>query len=81
LRAGEWLKVDRVLAYAGAMILVSTATITWMLAGHGLEDPAGRTVGTDFVSFWTVSWALLNGHLNAIYVPSLTSPIRALWGT
>jgi hypothetical protein len=40
-----------------------------MLAGHGITDPAGRPVGTDFVSFWTVSSMLHNGQERAIYVP------------
>jgi hypothetical protein len=39
-----------------------------MLMGHGITDPAGRSVGTDFVSFWTVSAMLHNGHERAIYV-------------
>lgn len=51
------------------IIAVSVAIIIWSLAGRGINDPAGRPVGTDFVSFWTVSSALLTGSEHAIYSP------------
>src|SRR5271169_1390557 len=31
------------------------------LDGDGQYRPMGGPIGTDFVSFWTVLWALLNG--------------------
>lgn len=76
LRDGKWLTLGRARAYATIMIGISVATIGWALSGPGLDDPAGRPVGTDFVSFWTVSWALLNGHLNAIYDPTALAALE-----
>ena len=70
LRDAEWLTLTRVNAYASAMIVFSAAIIIWALSGKGIDDPAGRAVGTDFVSFWTVSWTLLNGHPDAVYFPA-----------
>jgi alpha-1,2-mannosyltransferase len=69
LRDAAWLTPGRLRAYATAMIVVTACVVAWSLMGHGIEDPAGRPVGTDFVSFWTVSWALLHGHSGEIYVP------------
>ncbi len=40
-----------------------------MLTGRGANDPMGRPVGTDFLSFWTVSWSLLHGHERDVYAP------------
>jgi alpha-1,2-mannosyltransferase len=78
LRDADWLTPQRVRVYATLMIIFSAASIAWTFTGRGFDDPTGRAVGTDFVSFWTVSWALLNGHQNAIYDPTA---LAALEGT
>jgi alpha-1,2-mannosyltransferase len=70
LRDASWLTRRRIRDYATMLIVASLAVIIWLLAGHGLRDPSGRPIGTDFVSFWTVSWALHNDHLAVIYVPA-----------
>jgi hypothetical protein len=44
------------------------AVLVWNLSGPGDFDPAGHPVGTDFVSFWTVS-SLTRHDLAAIYHP------------
>jgi hypothetical protein len=43
--------------------------MTWVLSGHGMADPMGRPVGTDFLRLWTASYSLLNGEGRAIYDP------------
>jgi hypothetical protein len=58
------------------LIAASTAIIVWTLMGHGLTDPAGRPVGTDFVSFWTVSGMLHNSLERAIYVPETLAALE-----
>ena len=69
LRDAPWLTPDRLRAFATILILAGVAMIAWTLAGPGITDPLGRPVGTDFLSFWTVSWALLHGQAHAIYHP------------
>ena len=69
LRDAQWLTRGRLFGYATILNAASAAMIVWMLMGHGITDPAGRPLGTDFVSFWTVSAMLHNGHERAIYVP------------
>lgn len=69
LREARWLTRGRLFGYATMLVSVSAAVIVWMLMGHGTNDPMGRPVGTDFVSFWTVSAMLHNSHERAIYVP------------
>jgi len=76
LRDADWLTLQRVRVYASLMIIVSAAIIAWTFTGRGIDDPAGRAIGTDFVSFWTVSWALLNGHQNAIYDPNALAALE-----
>jgi alpha-1,2-mannosyltransferase len=58
------------------LIAAYAAIIVWTLMGHGITDPAGRPVGTDFVSFWTVSSMLHNGHERAIYVPEALATLE-----
>lgn len=79
LRAGAWLSPSRVAVWAGAVIAVTAGTIAWTLSGHGLDDPAGHPIGTDFVSFWSVSWALHHGFGGVIYAPEALAALeRAL---
>lgn len=52
------------------MLIAAYAVVAlWALTGHGINDPAGRPVGTDFLSFWTVSSALRHDQNSAIYAP------------
>ena len=69
LRVALWPTPDRLRAYVTILLLAGAAMTAWTLAGPGLADPMGRPIGTDFLSFWTVSWALLHGWTHAIYHP------------
>jgi alpha-1,2-mannosyltransferase len=74
-RDAPWLTRNRIRAYTTILITGFAGVLAWLLLGHGNFDPGGRPVGTDFVSFWTVSWALLHGEVQAVYsataLPSL----------
>ncbi len=76
LRDAAWLTRERVRGYATLLVIASAATTVWLLTGHGGDDPLGRPVGTDFVSFWTVSWALLHGQEKAIYTPAALAALE-----
>jgi alpha-1,2-mannosyltransferase len=69
LRDAPWLTHGRVFGYSTALIAGTVAVMTWVLSGHGMTDPVGRPVGTDFLRLWTASYALLNGEERAIYEP------------
>ena len=69
LRDPAWLSKQRLWCYATILIAVSFAVVIWVLSGHGVNDPTGRLVGTDFISFWTVSWSLFHGHARDVYAP------------
>src|SRR6185312_1412544 len=69
LRDAPWLTERRVRAYAAILIAFDLFAIAWALTGSGINDPSGKPIGTDFVSFWTVSTALRHGEAAAIYQP------------
>jgi alpha-1,2-mannosyltransferase len=69
LRDAPWLTRGRLFGYSTALIAGTVAVMTWVLSGHGIADPAGRPIGTDFLRLWTTSYALLNGEVRAIYEP------------
>ncbi len=69
LRDAPWLTRSRVIGYSTALIAGTVAVMTWVLSGHGMADPMGRPIGTDFLRLWTASSALLNGEERAIYNP------------
>jgi alpha-1,2-mannosyltransferase len=69
LRDATWLTRGRVFGYSTALIAGTITVMAWVLSGHGMADPMGRPVGTDFLRLWTASYALLNGEGRAIYDP------------
>jgi alpha-1,2-mannosyltransferase len=70
VRDASWLTRRRIVWYSTAWIAGTVAVMGWALSGHGMADPMGRPVGTDFLRLWTASYALLNGEERAIYDPS-----------
>jgi hypothetical protein len=66
-RDAPWLTRGRIFGYSTALIAGTVAVMTWVLSGHGMADPMGRPIGTDFLRLWTASYALLNGEARAIY--------------
>jgi alpha-1,2-mannosyltransferase len=76
LREAVWLTRRRLFSYSTILIATSAAIISWTLTGHGINDPAGRPVGTDFVSFWTVSSALMHGNERTIYSPEALAALE-----
>jgi len=75
-RDATWLTQRRIRDYASILIAASAVMIAWLLLGEGNRDPLGRPVGTDFVSFWTVSWALLHDQTQSIYRPDLLAALE-----
>jgi alpha-1,2-mannosyltransferase len=69
-RDARWVTRTRVFRYSTALIAGTIAVMTWVLSGHGIADPMGRPIGTDFLRLWTASYALLNGGEPAIYDPN-----------
>lgn len=69
LRDAPWLTARRVRDYAAILIAFDLLAIAWSLTGSGVNDPSGKPIGTDFVSFWTVSLALHHGDAAAVYQP------------
>ena len=78
-RDAPWLTRSRIRDYAIMLIVAYVVMILWLWIGHGTSDPLGRPIGTDFVSFWTVSWALHNSQVDTVYAPeSLAALERAV---
>lgn len=69
LRDASWLTSARLRGYAAILVAAYAITLVWVFAQPGLEDPFGQPKGTDFVSFWSVSRALHEGAIAAIYHP------------
>src|SRR5579862_2858892 len=81
LRDASWLTRRRIRDYATILNIAAVAILLWMLTGHGMDDPLGRPLGTDFVSFWTVSSAFLHDQIAAIYDPAALNQLeRAIAG-
>jgi Glycosyltransferase family 87 len=70
VRDAPWLTQGRVFGYSTVLIVATIAIMTWVVNGHGMTDPMGRPIGTDFLSFWTASYAVLDGKTRTVYDPA-----------
>lgn len=67
LRDCAWLTRRRIRDYSIVLIAAAIAMFMWILSGHNGNDPAGRTIGGDFIGFWTAAWAALHGQSAGVY--------------
>ncbi len=68
LRVADWLSADRARAYCRILLTVTVIAMAgWVLCSSGGVDPAGKPLGTDFVSFWTASELALQHRPAAAY--------------
>ena len=62
LRRADWLTGERARAYGWLWLAVSLAiAASWVALTRGGLDPAGKPLGTDFMSFWSASQLALAG--------------------
>ena len=76
LREAPWLTARRLRDYSTILIAAYAVAALWAVTGHGINDPLGRPIGTDFLSFWTVSSALQGGQIRAIYSPEALATLE-----
>jgi hypothetical protein len=68
LRDADWLTRDRAAAYCRIVFVMTFGlTLVWVARSHDAIDPAGKPLGTDFVSFWTASKIALGGRPAEVY--------------
>jgi hypothetical protein len=68
LRTGDWVNRKRLHGYP--IIFLFVLAVTGLIAAgfyHDGLDASGRPLGTDFISFWSASRLLLQGHPEAAY--------------
>jgi hypothetical protein len=69
LRTGDFVSWERIRGYCTLLAIGYIAAFAWELTGPGNVDPGGHPLGSDFVSFWTVSSLLHSGEGALIYRP------------
>jgi hypothetical protein len=63
-----WLTAERILAYARIFVAVLVvATFGWVGLSHGLLDPAGHPLGTDFLNVYAAGVLTDKGQAAAAY--------------
>lgn len=68
LRRADWLNRPRLKAYATIFLSVLVlAAIGWLLKSHGLIDPAGHPIGTDFLNVYAAGLMANAGHSADVY--------------
>jgi alpha-1,2-mannosyltransferase len=77
-REAPWLTPKRLRDYSTLFIAAYVVAALWALMGQGINDPLGRPIGTDFLSFWTVSSALHHGEASAIYHPDQLAALERM---
>jgi hypothetical protein len=68
LRDGAWLTPDRLRGYPAVFLaLWVVGAALWVGLSHGIMDPWGRPLGSDFMGFWATAQLLLSGDGLAAY--------------
>ncbi|MBX9711977.1 MAG: DUF2029 domain-containing protein [Xanthobacteraceae bacterium] len=72
IKTGDWLTAGRARAYSLILLAVTSAAIVgWIALSHGLIDPNGKPLGTDFSDPYAAGTLALAGHAADAYVPTL----------
>src|SRR5690348_7325068 len=70
LQSGDWLTRERIRLVAVAVLFASLASIGYVIAtSTGLNDYAGRPLGTDFSNVYAAGQLVLEGHPEAPFDP------------
>jgi alpha-1,2-mannosyltransferase len=68
VRSGAWLTASRIRGYSLLLLgFYVVAIVTWIALSHGLIDPNGKPIGTDFSSFYAAGSLVLEGRASAVY--------------
>jgi alpha-1,2-mannosyltransferase len=68
LRTGQWLTLERARVYSLILLaLYSVAILGWIALSHGLTDPNGKPIGSDFSSFYAAGSLVLDGRASDVY--------------
>jgi hypothetical protein len=68
LTEASWLDRQRLDRYPKILVVVFTAAASyWLWSAVGLIDPAGKPVGSDFITFFAASSLALDGEAAAIF--------------
>jgi hypothetical protein len=72
LRTGCWLTAARTRGYSLILLVISALAITgWIAASHGLIDPNGKPIGTDFSNVYAAGRLTWQGKAADAYDPAL----------
>ena len=68
LRTGQWLTLERARGYSLILLaLYAIAIVGWIALSHGLIDPNGKPIGSDFSSFYAAGSLALDGRALEVY--------------
>ena len=68
LRTGAWVNVARIRLWSWALLIgFAVALVTLFATAHGLNDYAGRPLGTDFSCLYTAGRLAVAGHASTAY--------------
>jgi alpha-1,2-mannosyltransferase len=78
VRDGDWLTPNRIRGY-GLILLVfyAAAIVIWIALSHGLIDPNGKPIGTDFSNVYAAGTLLWQGAPADAYSPTLQHAAEA----
>jgi hypothetical protein len=68
LQTGQWLTLERARGYCLILLAIyAIAVIGWIALSHGMIDPNGKPIGSDFSSFYAAGSLVLDGRAADVY--------------
>lgn len=77
IKSGDWIDKDRLSVYPVIIVVLTVASLSYVLYSNGGLLPNGSPFGSDFISFWTAAREAVSGSAHTPYERSLFEPVQS----
>jgi hypothetical protein len=77
---GDFVDRPRIVRHSVVLLVAYACLAVWLLSGEGMRDPLGKPLGTDFLSFFSVSRILRGPSPALAYSPAYLGSVEQAVG-
>jgi hypothetical protein len=77
IKSGVWINKDRLSVYPVIIVVLTVASLSYVLISNGGLLPNGSPFGSDFISFWTAAREAVSGNVHTPYERALFEPVQS----
>ncbi|KPB01377.1 glycosyltransferase family 87 protein [Ahrensia marina] len=77
IKSGDWINKARLSVYPVNIVVLTVASLSYVLISNGGFLPNGSPFGSDFISFWTAAREAVSGNAHTPYERLLFEPVQS----